>query len=112
MVLQSQWVHRYGVSSMPALMVPAEVVPVGETVVSLESRPDPGPLEKPASSEQTIETLTQPQSEPVPLSQPQPLSQPKPVPSTRSSMPAPPLSTPRSLRRWLPGDDSSILQAS
>ena len=191
LLLRSQWAHRYGVDSMPALTEPtplvavepiAEVATVGveteemakEDLATVEAVIDDLPaidqpaidepqfempeneasgldhlepdalehdqlkLEKPSATEPVLEEgeldLSMDQASaantdvlgtqgPVAVDPVQDQASPvaqmssRPLDSVRSisaavSIPAPPISTPRSLRRWLPGADDQLPKAS
>ena len=171
-LLQSQWVHRYGVDSMPA-----HAALMSEELITREPLTDQPPTEQPLTEQSfTEQTLTeQPETEQVVSEQPlsegplseqlvteqvmteQPVSEqpiteqpvaeelvaeehagvangssPEPGDESRDdeaddasrvldsgrpvhavpSFPAPPISTPRSLRRWLPGAEDQLPKAS
>ena len=166
-LLQSQWVHRYGVDSMPA-----HAALMSEELITREPLTDQPPTEQPLTEQSfTDQTLTeQPETEQVVSEQPlseqlvteQPVSEqpiteepiteelvaeelvaeehagvangssPEPGDESRDdeaddasrvldsgrpvhavpSFPAPPISTPRSLRRWLPGAEDQLPKAS
>ena len=103
-LLQGQWVHRFGVATLPVSMASA---PVSETPsVSTDSSAAAGFLE-----------IISGTNEEQPVVQEQPVFEEQPVVAKQPSqpkrpVPAPPLSTPRSLRRWLPGAEASFPKAS
>ena len=162
LLLKSQWVHRYGVDSMPTSSMVSEPitgwlakepvitdVPQSHQVEIDPSAIEPAEIEvaeidEPMPDELTIddlnsEGLKQDEQEPEdlvaaprnPVSEQSSVSeQPssgdlsavdakpsRPLTAVRSmpavaSIPAPPISTPRSLRRWLPGADDQLPKAS
>ena len=176
LLLKSQWAHRYGVDSMPALKEPTPLMavePIAE-VATVEAVSDDLPaidqpaidepqfempeidesgldhlepdalehdqlkLERPSATEPVLEEgeldLSMDQTSaantdvlgkqgPVAVDPVQDQASPvaqmssRPLDSVRSisaavSIPAPPISTPRSLRRWLPGSDDQLPKAS
>ena len=174
LLLKSQWVHRYGVDSMPTSSMVSEPIadwlgkePLTTDVpesdqVEIDSSAieaaeiEAAEIDEPMPDELTIDNLNSddlkqdepepedfvaatqdpvadqlPVSEQPPVSEHSPLSeQPssgdpsavdsvpsRPLTAVRSvpavaSIPAPPISTPRSLRRWLPGADDQLPKAS
>ena len=176
-LLQSQWVHRYGVDSMPA-----HAALMSEELITREPLTDQPPTEQPLTEQSFTEQILteQPETEQVVSEQPlseqlvteqvmteQPVSEepiteqpiteqpvaeelvaeelvaeehagvangssPEPGDESRDdeaddasrvldsgrpvhavpSFPAPPISTPRSLRRWLPGAEDQLPKAS
>ena len=174
LLLKSQWVHRYGVDSMPTSSMVSEPIadwlgkePLTTDVpesdqVEIDSSAieaaeiEAADIDEPMPDELTIDNLNSddlkqdepepedfvaatqdpvadqlPVSEQPPVSEHSPLSeQPssgdpsavdsvpsRPLTAVRSvpavaSIPAPPISTPRSLRRWLPGADDQLPKAS
>ena len=110
-LLQGQWVHRFGVATLP---VSTAAAPVSEgpmaplTPLSRES--DVSVVAESSAAAGFLEIMggtneEQPVVEEQPFVAEQPAEPQRPVP-------APPLSTPRSLRRWLPGAESSFPKAS
>ena len=110
-LLQGQWVHRFGVATLP---VSTAAAPVSEgpmaplTPLSRES--DVSVVAESSAAAGFLEIMggtneQQPVVEEQPVVAEQPAEPQRPVP-------APPLSTPRSLRRWLPGAESSFPKAS
>ena len=110
-LLQGQWVHRFGVATLPvstaaALVSESPMAPL--TPLSRES--DVSVVAESSAAAGFLEIMggtneEQPVVEEQPFVAEQPAEPQRPVP-------APPLSTPRSLRRWLPGAESSFPKAS
>ena len=99
LLLRSQWVHRFGVDTLPEF---SRVDPVEEA----ESGADqPGAFELVSSVlRQSFSEVSRALDEPT-------MSVDDPVDELQE-VTAPPLSTPRSLRRWLVSDDDSVPKAS
>ena len=152
-VLKSQWVHRYGLASLPAEGLPASGHNPPETHLTVvsseasETAPQDHRLEEGInglsvdalvppveSSESELSPMVPAEQDPLvfevvsdragevgsaldeampPMSDldQQGTSSVLPMKSPQAATP-PPLSTPRSLRRWLPGADSALPQAS
>ena len=163
-VLRSQWVHRYGLASLPALALSDGSQNHSETsVVALESvepvtsledyraqqesnelnpeelvqaaggaaqddslrcetdEQDALPFETPLFQSPSFESpsdrdhAVQPESDQaqsLSIDPDQEIPSSIPTLSSRRAATPPPLSTPRSLRRWLPGADGALPQAS
>ncbi|MGB1416021.1 MAG: hypothetical protein ACPG6X_00905 [Synechococcus sp.] len=94
--LRSQLVHRFGVGALKLLDAsaePSQVVAMHAERNELEDQAEPvGWLERVNATLRSSRGPTPAASAPV----------------GSSSVSAPPISTPRSLRRWLPGQDASI----
>jgi hypothetical protein len=173
LLLKSQWVHRYGVDSMPTSSMVSEPIAdwLGKEPLTTDvpesdqveidssaidssaidsSEIEAAEIDEPMPDELTIDDLNSddlkqdepepedfvaatqdPVAEQPPVSEHSPLSeQPssgdpsavdsvpsRPLTAVRSipavaCIPAPPISTPRSLRRWLPGADDQLPKAS
>ena len=99
LLLRSQWVHRFGVDTLPEF---SRVDPVEEA----ESGADhPGAFELVSSVlRQSFSEVSRALDEPT-------MSVDDPADELQE-VTAPPLSTPRSLRRWLVSDDDSVPKAS
>ena len=99
LLLRSQWVHRFGVDTLPEF---SRVDPVEEA----ESGADkPGAFERVSSVlRESFSEVSRALDEPT-------MSFDDPVDELQE-VTAPPLSTPRSLRRWLVSDDDSVPKAS
>ena len=156
-LLQSQWVHRYGVDSMPVQATPISAELSTEELSSSEPLRQQPVTEQFVTEQLVSEQLLAEQPVPempvseqvvteLPISE-QPITQelvaeehagvangssPEPREDNRDdesddasrpfdsdrtahavpSIPAPPISTPRSLRRWLPGADDQLPKAS
>ena len=115
-VLQGQWVHRYGIASLPAASPPLECSP--EPAADLPSDSAQPPVQDEESTVfGEVEAALQEDRTPVPLSmhlRQEILSEDPTRPGDQSIkvVSAPPLNTPRSLRRWLPDVDESLPKAS
>jgi hypothetical protein len=110
-LLQGQWVHRFGVATLPVSIAAA---PVSESPMApltpLSRESDVSVVAESSAAAGFLEIMggtneEQPVVEEQPFVAEQPAEPQRPVP-------APPLSTPRSLRRWLPGAESSFPKAS
>ncbi len=110
-LLQGQWVHRFGVATLP---VSTAAAPVSESPMAsltpLSRESDVSVVAESSAAAGFLEIMgganeEQPVVEEQPFVAEQPAEPQRPVP-------APPLSTPRSLRRWLPGAESSFPKAS
>jgi hypothetical protein len=110
-LLQGQWVHRFGVATLP---VSTAAAPVSESPMApltpLSRESDVSVVAESSAAAGFLEIMggtneQQPVVEEQPVVAEQPAEPQRPVP-------APPLSTPRSLRRWLPGAESSFPKAS
>ena len=110
-LLQGQWVHRFGVATLP---VSKAAAPVSESPMApltpLSRESDVSVVAESSAAAGFLEIMggtneQQPVVEEQPVVAEQPAEPQRPVP-------APPLSTPRSLRRWLPGAESSFPKAS
>ena len=110
-LLQGQWVHRFGVATLP---VSTAAAPVSESPMApltpLSRESDVSVVAESSAAAGFLEIMggtneQQPVVEEQPVVAEQPAEPQRPVP-------APPLSTPRSLRRWLPGTESSFPKAS
>ena len=110
-LLQGQWVHRFGVATLP---VSTAAAPVSESPMApltpLSRESDVSVVAESSAAAGFLEIMggtneEQPVVEEQPFVTEQPAAPQRPVP-------APPLSTPRSLRRWLPGAESSFPKAS
>ena len=127
-LLQGQWVHRFGVATLPVSSASAPVSVSPTAPVTPLSRDSDASVAAEASVEETsaaasfLEIISgtsdeqladaeQPVIEEQPVVEKQPLVEEQPVEPQRP-VPAPPLSTPRSLRRWLPAAESSFPKAS
>ena len=99
LLLRSQWVHRFGVDTLPEF---SRVDPVEQA----ESVADqPGAFERVSNVlRQSFSEVSRALEEPA-MSVDDPADEPQEVT-------APPLSTPRSLRRWLVSGDDSVPKAS
>ena len=120
-LLQGQWVHRFGVATLPvsSASAPVSVSPTAP-ITPLSRDSDASVAEASVdetsaaasfleiisgTSEEQLADADQPVIEEQPVIEKQPVVPQRPVP-------APPLSTPRSLRRWLPAAESSFPKAS
>ena len=121
--------HRFGVARLP---VSSGLAPVAESptpTVTALSRESDAPAAAGFSeaarfleiisrtSEEQLVVEEQPVLEEQPVFEEQPVVEQQPVVKDQSAepqrpVPAPPLSTPRSLRRWLPAAESSFPKAS
>ena len=127
-LLQGQWVHRFGVATLPVSSASAPVSVSPTAPVTPLSRDSDASVAAEASVDETsavasfVEIISgtsdeqladaeQPVIEEQPVVEKQPLVEEQPVEPQRP-VPAPPLSTPRSLRRWLPAAESSFPKAS
>ena len=122
-LLQGQWVHRFGFATLP---VSSGLAPVSEsptpTVTALSSESDAPAAAGFSEAARFLEIISrtseeQPVFEEQPVLEEQPVVEQQPVVKDQSAepqrpVPAPPLSTPRSLRRWLPAAESSFPKAS
>ena len=99
LLLRSQWVHRFGVDTLPEF---SRVDPVEEA----ESVAD-----QPGAFELFSNVLRESFSEVSRALEEPTMSVDDPVDELQE-VTAPPLSTPRSLRRWLVSDDDSVPKAS
>ena len=110
-LLQGQWVHRFGVATLP---VSTAAAPVSESPMAsltpLSSEPDGSVVAESSAAAGFLE-ITGGTNEEQPVVEEQPFVAEQPAEPQRP-VPAPPLSTPRSLRRWLPGAESSFPKAS
>ena len=99
LLLRSQWVHRFGVDTLPEF---SRVDPVEQA----ESVADqPGAFERFSNVlRESFSEVSRALDEPT-------MSVDDPVDELQE-VTAPPLSTPRSLRRWLVSDDDSVPKAS
>jgi hypothetical protein len=99
LLLRSQWVHRFGVETLPEF---SRV----DSVEQAESVADqPGAFERVSNVlRQSFSEVSRALEEPA-MSVDDPADEPQEVT-------APPLSTPRSLRRWLVSGDDSVPKAS
>ena len=99
LLLRSQWVHRFGVETLPEF---SRV----DSVEQAESVADqPGAFERVSNVlRQSFSEVSRALEEPA-MSVDDPVDEPQEVT-------APPLSTPRSLRRWLVSGDDSVPKAS
>ena len=104
-LLQGQWVHRFGVATLP---VSTAAAPVSESPMApltpLSRESDVSVVAESSAAAGFLEIMGG-TNEQQPVVAEQPAEPQRPVP-------APPLSTPRSLRRWLPGAESSFPKAS
>ena len=116
-LLQGQWVHRFGFATLP---VSSGLAPVSEsptpTVTALSSESDAPAAAGFSEAARFLEIISR-TSEEQPVFEEQPVVEQQPVVKDQSAepqrpVPAPPLSTPRSLRRWLPVAESSFPKAS
>tara|TARA_B100002052_G_C15614654_1_gene476948 strand:+ start:79 stop:516 length:438 start_codon:yes stop_codon:yes gene_type:complete len=111
--LQSQWVHRYGIASLPNASKLVEDSS-NQPVSRLEESPEDDGIATALITDEVHHQSEEwsPQSE-SDVSKTSPIAMKADLTSvSRGSVPAPPLSTPRSLRRWLPGADQGFPQAS
>ena len=99
LLLRSQWVHRFGVDSLPEF----------SSVDSVEEV-EPG-LDKPGRFERLTHGLRQSLSE-VSRALDDPTTSIDDPADDSQEFKAPPLSTPQSLRRWLVNGDDSLPKAS
>ena len=111
--LQSQWVHRYGIASLPIVSKVVEDQS-NQSVSLLEESPEDDEIATALITDEVRQPSedwsSQSESD---VSKTSPIAMAEDLTSvSRSSVPAPPLSTPRSLRRWLPGADQGFPQAS
>ena len=99
LLLRSQWVHRFGVETLPEF---SRV----DSVEQAESVADqPGAFDRVSNVlRQSFSEVSRALEEPA-MSVDDPVDEPQEVT-------APPLSTPRSLRRWLVSGDDSVPKAS
>ena len=116
-LLQGQWVHRFGFATLP---VSSGLAPVSQnptpTVTALSSESDAPAAAGFSEAARFLEIISR-TSEEQPVLEEQPVVEQPPVVKDQSAepqrpVPAPPLSTPRSLRRWLPAAESSFPKAS
>jgi hypothetical protein len=99
LLLRSQWVHRFGVDTLPEF---SRVDPVEEAEPVADQ---PGAFELVSSVlRQSFSEVSRALDEPT-------MSVDDPADELQE-VTAPPLSTPRSLRRWLVSDDDSVPKAS
>lgn len=99
LLLRSQWVHRFGVDTLPEF---ARVDPVDEAEPVADQ---PGAFERFSNVlRESFSEVSRALDEPT-------MSVDDPVDELQE-VTAPPLSTPRSLRRWLVSDDDSVPKAS
>ena len=99
LLLRSQWVHRFGVDSLPEF---SRVDPVAEVEPVADQ---PGAFERVSNVvRHSFREVSRALDEPT-------MSVDDPVDELQE-VTAPPLSTPRSLRRWLVSDDDSVPKAS
>ena len=99
LLLRSQWVHRFGVDTLPEF---ARVDPVDEAEPVADQ---PGAFELFSNVlRESFSEVSRALDEPA-MSVDDPVDEPQEVT-------APPLSTPRSLRRWLVSGDDSVPKAS
>ena len=121
-LLQGQWVHRFGVATLPVSSASATVSESQtETVAPLSSESDASVAAETFAAESYaaasfLELISstseeQPVVEEEPVVKEQPVVKNQPVELQRP-VPAPPFSTPRSLRRWLPPAESNFPKAS
>ena len=125
-ILQGQWVHRYGVATLPTpVMAPAsasesesDVFLEPAAVLAIDPPTDPvppidpaPPIEQDALNDQQQNAASNPSStrllretlaDEISLQGEQPYK----------AIPEPPLNTPRSLRRWLPDVEETFPKAS
>ena len=99
LLLRSQWVHRFGVDTLPEFSC---VHPVEEA--------EPG-ADQPGAFERFSNVLQQSSSE-VSQALDEPAISVEDPADELMEVEAPPLSTPRSLRRWLVSGDDSVPKAS
>ena len=99
LLLRSQWVHRFGVDTLPEF---SRVDPVEHA--------DPN-ADQPGAFERFSNVLRESFSEVSRALEEPTMSVDDPVDELQE-VTAPPLSTPRSLRRWLVSDDDSVPKAS
>ena len=99
LLLRSQWVHRFGVDTLPEF---SRVDPVEEA--------EPG-ADQPGAFERFSSVLRQSFSE-VSRALDEPAMSVDDPADELQEVTAPPLSTPRSLRRWLVSGDDSVPKAS
>ena len=99
LLLRSQWVHRFGVDTLPEF---SRVDPVEEAEPVADQ---PGAFERFSNVlRQSFSEVSRALDEPT-------MSVDDPADELQE-VTAPPLSTPRSLRRWLVSDDDSVPKAS
>ena len=121
-LLQGQWVHRFGVATLPVTSASAPVSVSPTAPVTPLSRDSDATVAAEASVDETsaaasfLEIISGTSEEQLvdaeqPVIEEQPVVEKQPVEPQRP-VPAPPLSTPRSLRRWLPAAESSFPKAS
>ena len=122
-LLQGQWVHRFGVATLP---VSTAAAPVSESPMApltpLSRESDVSVVAESSAAAGFLEIMggtneQQPVVEEQPVVAEQPVVEEQPFVAEQPAepqrpVPAPPLSTPRSLRRWLPGAESSFPKAS
>ena len=110
-LLQGQWVHRFGVATLP---VSTAAAPVSESPMApltpLSRESDVSVVAESSAAAGFLEIMGG-TNEQQPVVEEQPVVAEQPA-ETQRPVPAPPLSTPRSLRRWLPGAESSFPKAS
>ena len=111
-LLQGQWVHRFGVATLP---VSTAAAPVSESPMAsltpLSSESDGSVVAESSAAAGFLEIMGGTNEEQPAVVEEQPFVAEQPAEPQRP-VPAPPLSTPRSLRRWLPGAESSFPKAS
>ena len=116
-LLQGQWVHRFGVATLP---VSTAAAPVSESPMAsltpLSSESDGSVVAESSAAAGFLEIMggtneEQPVVEKPSVVEEQPFVAEQPAEPQRP-VPAPPFSTPRSLRRWLPGAESTFPKAS
>ncbi len=99
LLLRSQWVHRFGVDTLPEF-ARVDLVKEAEPVAD-----QPGAFERFSNVlRESFSEVSRALDEPT-------MSVDDPVDELQE-VTAPPLSTPRSLRRWLVSDDDSVPKAS
>ena len=120
-LLQGQWVHRFGVATLPvsSASAPVSVSPTAPiTPLSRDSDASvaEASVDETSAAASFLEIISGTSDEQLadaeqPVIEEQPVVEEQPVEPQRP-VPAPPLSTPRSLRRWLPAAESSFPKAS
>ena len=129
-LLQGLWVLRFGVATLPVSSASATVSESQTATVSESQTATVAPLSSESDASVAAETFAaesyaaasflelisstseeQPVVEEEPVVKEQPVVKNQPVELQRP-VPAPPFSTPRSLRRWLPSADSTFPKAS